>query len=112
MFLTSKAKHRGEIGEGYKNTEDKITINVTTNSIMDGGDTVLAASPIAKPANHDPSASIASPDPDADADPDPDPNSDPELAPLPNISVPEDPEYPIPYSDPDPDSNPDSDPYS
>lgn len=72
--------------------------------MVDGGETVFAESPMAKPANHDPSASIASPDPDPDSDP------DPEFILLPNISAPEAPEYPIPYSDSDPDPIPDSDP--
>lgn len=90
-----------EIGEDYKKRENNMTIIVTINNIMDGGETVFAESPIAKPANHDPSASIASPDPD--------PVPDAELALLPNISVPEVPEYPIPYSDPDPDPSAGSD---
>lgn len=37
------------------------------------GETGLGESPIAKPANHDPSANSASPDSDPDPDPDPDP---------------------------------------
>lgn len=93
----------GEIGEGYKKREDRMAINDAIHSRVDVDDTVFAEFPMAKPANHEPSASIVSPVPD----PDPDPDPEPELAPAPNISVPDAPEYPIPYSDPDPDPDPD-----
>lgn len=40
------------------------------------GETVLCDSPMARPANHDPSANMASPDPDPDPDTDPDPETE------------------------------------
>ncbi|KAL7002569.1 hypothetical protein U1Q18_003721 [Sarracenia purpurea var. burkii] len=64
---------------------------------------VLVESPMAKPANHDPSAKIAS-------DPDPDPESEPiESDPMPIVSGPEYPIVPDPKSFPivpDPESDP------
>lgn len=55
-------------------------------------DTVLGEYPMAKPANHDPSANMVL-SPDVESDPDPDIESDPEYV---------EPEYTNPGSVPDP----------
>lgn len=83
---------------GYKlwnaKESDRVAQPINADCTVETG-CLLDESPIAKPANHDPSVIMASPAPDPDSDPDPE-TEYPEPDPEPET------EYPDPVWDPNP----------